>query len=150
MSVQTVLEKLTAHNAGIVGCIATHGTQLHQNLPDQYELLDSDTIAERVNLMFEATDQLETDHDPFDQLFLEYDAHGLYARRLEDGVLVLVTEPMQRAQFKKAQVGVNLFLKPLKRALSEAAFVLDTSEDENEQDRKKPGMFRRIYRRRAG
>lgn len=147
MSVQTVLEKLTAHNAGIIGCLATHGSQLHRNLPARYELLDSDSIAERVNLMFDATEQLETEHDGFDQLFLEYESHALYARRLDDGVLILITEPMERAQFKKAKVGVNLFLKPLKKALAETPFAPVKPQAEEPVEEEKPaGVIGRMYR----
>ncbi len=119
MSVDTVLNKMVAHNANVLGCIATHGERLHHNLPDRYDLVDQKAVTEYANLMFQASDELETEHDPFDQMFLEYHGHGLYARRLDDGVLVLLTEPMERTQFKKAQIGVNLFLKPLKKALDE-------------------------------
>ncbi|MFK7941882.1 MAG: hypothetical protein AB8B85_03045 [Paracoccaceae bacterium] len=149
MSVETVLQKLTAHNSGVIGCIATHGEQLHELMPEKYDLIDSAAVAERVNLVFAASDALETEHDPFDQVFLEYEAHGLYARRLEDGVLVLVTDPMQRAQFKKAQVGVNLFLKPLSKALSDAPLPPAEEPVEAAKTQKpvgKSSMIGRIYR----
>lgn len=128
--------------------MATHGSQIHRNLPPRYELLDTDSIAERVNLMFDATEQLETEHDSFDQLFLEYESHALYARRLDDGILILVTEPMERAQFKKAKVGVNLFLKPLKKALAETPFapVEPQPEPPTEDPPPSGGMIHRMYR----
>lgn len=119
MSVEGVLDKMTAHNAHVLGCIATHDGRVHHNLPDGYDLVDREAVTEYASLMFEASDALETDHDPFDQLFLEFEGHGIYARRLSDGVLILLTDPIQRTQFKKAQIGVNLFLKPLKKALRE-------------------------------
>lgn len=152
MSVEVVLEKLTTHNADVLGCVATHGERLHENMPDKYELIDAGAVAERVNLMFAASDALETEHDLFDQVFMEYETHGLYARRLDDGVLVLVTSPMQRGQFKKAQVGVNLFMKPLKKALAEAAAEPVTpTEDapaaaESKADDAGKSMIGRIYR----
>lgn len=117
MSVDLVLAKMTAHNSSVLGCIVTHAGQVHHNLPDGYDLVDREAVSEYTTLMFQASDALETDHAAFDQMFLEFQGHGFYARRLDDGVLILLTEPMQSAQFKKAQVGVNLFLKPLKRAL---------------------------------
>ena len=147
MSVETILQKLTAHNNGVLGCIATHGETLHQNLPEQYQLIDADSVAERVTLMFQASDALETEHEAFDQVFLEYEAHGLYARRLDEGVLVLITERMQRAQFKKAQVGVNLFLKPLRKALYEVPPEVAPVEEEPAKPEEKPGgVVGRIYR----
>lgn len=146
MSVQTVLDKLSAHNNGVLGCVATHGEQVHSNLPERYELIDTVAMTERVSLMFQASDELETEHDPFDQVFLEYSSHAVYARRLDDGVLILLTEPMERAQFKKAQVGVNLFLKPLKKALSEAPEVPLVAEAAPEPTEKPKSMIGRIYR----
>ena len=119
MSVDQVLSKISGHNPYVLGCIATREGRLHHNLPEMYELLDAGAVCEYADNMFQATEALETEHAGFDQLFLEYQGHSLYARRLDDGVLVLVNKPMQRASFKKMQVGVNLFMKPLARALDE-------------------------------
>ena len=152
MSVEAVLEKLTTHNAGVLGCFATHGDRLHENMTDKYELIDAGAVAERVNLMFAASDALETEHEPFDQVFMEYETHGLYARRLDDGVLVLVTSPMQRSQFKKAQVGVNLFMKPLNKALADAAAApaapveKPAAAEEAQPEAESKGVIGRIYR----
>lgn len=117
MSVDQVLEKISAHNTGVMGCIATRGERLYHNLPELYELLDARDLSEYAQNMFDVTDDLETDHPAFDQLFLEFEGHSVYARRLEGGVLVLLNEPVDRADFKRVQVGVNLFMKPLTRAL---------------------------------
>lgn len=146
MSVDNILQKLVDHNSVVLGCIATHGDKLHENLADQYELIDAGAVAERVGLMFAASDALETEHDGFDQVFMEYEAHGLYARRLDEGVLVLVTTPMQRAQFKKAQVGVNLFMKPLKKALAELPEPADETTKEDAEAPQDKSVLGRIYR----
>ena len=121
MSVETVLEKITAHNADVLGCVAASGGQVYSNLPELYEMIDTTAVSEYAAIMFEAADALETEHDPFNQLFLEYAGHSLYARRLDDGVLVLVNKPIERKSFKKMQIGVNLFMKPLNRALEGGA-----------------------------
>lgn len=118
MSVEKVLEKISAHNADVLGCIATVEDRLYDNLPDLYDLVNKRDVAEHAQNMFAATDALETEHDEFDQLFLEFQGHSIYARRLDDGVLVLLNQPVERAQFKKMQIGVNLFMKPLKTALA--------------------------------
>lgn len=120
MSVEMVLDKISTHNTDVLGCIAAKGSQVFDNLPELYSLVDKEGVAEHAMNMFAATDALETDHAAFDQLFLEHDGHSFYARRLEDGVLVLVNRPIERAQFKKMQIGVNLFMKPLKAALEQA------------------------------
>ncbi len=119
MSVETVLNKISAHNSDVLGCVAKHGEAVYSNLPDLYDLIDPSEVAEHAENMFAVTDGLETDHDAFDQLFMEFGNHSVFARRLEDGVLLLLNRPMERSHFKKMQLGVNLFLKPLKRALGE-------------------------------
>ena len=91
--------------------------------------------------MLMLTDGLETGQDPFDQLFLEYEHHSVFARRLDDGVLLLLNKPMERSRFKKVQIGVNLFLKPLAKALQAA----DRSRRAN---RKVDGAIRRTNRKR--
>ncbi|MEM9062411.1 MAG: hypothetical protein AAGD13_18275 [Pseudomonadota bacterium] len=121
MSVEAVLDKISGHNADVLGCIAGHDEAVHQNLPEMYGLVDTAEVVEQVQNMFALTDGLETEHAPFDQMFLEFEHHAIYARKLEDGFLVLVNKPMERAQFKKMQLGVNLFLKPLNRALASTA-----------------------------
>lgn len=119
MSVEAILDKISAHNADVVGCIAKHGDTIYKNLPDLYDMLDAGEVTEYAENMFALTDGLETDHAAFEQLFLEFENHSVFARRLEDGLLLLLNEPMERSQFKRMQVGVNLFLKPLDRALKE-------------------------------
>ena len=120
MSVENVLDKISSHNGDVLGCVASKGAEVYSNLPEMYELVDAAAVSEYAEIMFEATDALETEHDAFNQLFLEYAGHSIFARRLDDGVLVLVNKPIERSSFKKMQVGVNLFMKPLKRAMSEA------------------------------
>lgn len=145
MSVDTVLSKISAHNTDVLGCIATSEGALHHNLPDMYELVDAEAVSEYAANMFQATDALETDHAAFDQLFLEYEGHSLYARRLEDGVLVLVNKPMQRSSFKKMQVGVNLFMKPLSKALGSDTPAPDAVTADPKEDATPPSAGRKRW-----
>lgn len=119
MSVEGVLNKISAHNSDVVGCIAKHGDALYHNLPAMYDLLDTNGVTEYAENMFALTDGLQAEHAAFEQMFLEYENHSIFARRLDDGLLLLLNKPMERSQFKRVQVGVNLFLKPLDRALQE-------------------------------
>lgn len=117
MSVETVLKKICDHNTDVLGCIASYKDNVFRELPEMYQLVDADGMRENAEHMFTLMDGLESGPRAFDQIFLEYQSHSISARRLEDGVLVLIAKPMPRSDFKKTQVGVNLFLKPLKRAL---------------------------------
>ena len=120
MSVEAVLNKISEHNSDVLGCIAVHDGKVFSNLPAMYDLVDTKSVIERAENMLLLTDGLETEHAPFDQLFLEYEHHSVFTRRLDDAVLLLLNKPMERSRFKKVQIGVNLFLKPLAKALEKA------------------------------
>ncbi len=120
MSVELVLDKISAHNSDVLGCIAKSGDQIFANLPELYDLIDQQDVAEHAENLFAVTNDLEADEDTLDQLFLQYEHHSIFARRIDDGVLLILNKPMERSQVKKMQLGVNLFLKPLKRALADA------------------------------
>lgn len=148
MSVETVLKKICDHNAEVLGCIASNGDRVFQELPEMYQLLDANTVREHTANMFELMDGLDSGADAFDQLFLEYQDHSIAGRRLDDGVLVLITSPVARADFKKTQVGINLFMKPLKRALGEAGTVAEAvpTTPEPEVDPAPDAPKTRMYR----
>ena len=143
MSVETVLNKISAHNSDVLGCIAKQGEKIYANLPEMYDLIDTAGIAEHAENMFAVTDGLETDHDAFDQLFMEFGNHSVFARRLDEGVLLLLNRPMERSHFKKMQLGVNLFLKPLKRALDETV-----AEGSEPMPQPRDGAIRKTNRKR--
>ena len=117
MSVETVLNKLREHNVGVIGCLATHGGASYTNLKEPYELIDAKSVGEEAWQIFELFDGLSAPEAGIDEVFLEMRHHSVYAHRLEDGVLVVLNKPMDRSVFRRLKVGVNLFVKPLKREL---------------------------------
>ncbi|MEM7545785.1 MAG: hypothetical protein AAF367_09640 [Pseudomonadota bacterium] len=141
MSVKEVLNKLTEHNAGVIGCMATRSGQLHHNLKDAYALIDMSMIAEEAEMMFTLLDDLDEPPTDAQHVFLEMPGHSVFAKRLDDGVLVVLNRPIDRRVFKQMQVGVNLFVKPLSRALAS-----DEAEPSAEAAAPKPGKKRRFYR----
>lgn len=116
--VTAVLDKITKHNAEILGCIVTNGARSYSNLPENYELVDAEAVGEYVSNMFNVMGALEDTEPQFENLVLDYDGHTLVAKRIESGVLALVNNPIRSAGLKKMQVGVSLFLKPLNQALN--------------------------------
>lgn len=146
MSVETVLAKIVGHNEDVLGCIATHADQIYSNLPDGYSIVDCSEVTEYVQNMFALGDELDGANEKFDQIFIEYNEHSFYVRLLEDGVLLLLIAPIQRTIFKKVQVGVNLFIKPLGKALSEAAVELAKAVEEPAPDAPPAKRPKRIYR----
>lgn len=117
MSLNSVLEKLSAHNHDIIGCIVSQDEQIVHNLREPYEVVDARAISDRAVNMLDLMSGLEDAAGEIDQVFLEMEAHSVYARRVGDGALVIVNKPMGRNAFKKVKVGVNLFIKPLERAM---------------------------------
>lgn len=119
MSVDRVLNKIVEHNKEVLGCISLWDGQIHQNLPPRFELVQCLDVAEHADNIFTLAESLDTGRRPFDQTFLEFAEYSFFARKLEHGVLVLLTNPIERVDFKRMQVGINLFLKPLHQALSD-------------------------------
>lgn len=146
MSVETVLDKISNHNSDIIGCIATRGDRVFHNLPGAYQVVDARALTEHAANMFTVMEELGSENPEFSQVFMEYQGHSVYAKRLDDGVLALVNKPIHRGLFKKMQIGVNLFIKPLKAAL-------DAPEPAPEQvvadPPRKGSRFARLYRGRT-
>lgn len=118
MSVEVVLDKLKEHNVGVIGCLATHKGQSYSNLKDPYELVDASAVGEEALQIFELFDALDGPEANIDEVFLEMRHHSVFAHRLDEGVLVVLNKPMERTVFRRLKVGVNLYLKPLKRQLA--------------------------------
>ena len=111
MSLNAVLDKLSAHNHDIIGCIISQDEKIVHNLREPYEVVDARSISDRAVNMLDLMNSLEGAAGDIDQVFLEMEAHSVYARRVGDGALVIVNKPMGRNAFKKVKVGVNLFIR---------------------------------------
>lgn len=118
MHVTEVLDKISQHNAPVIGCIASAKGQLFQNL-NGYDL-NCATIAEKVRdiLEFSAL-TCEDSADPFESIMIEYDGHSLVVNRMQDGILIVISEHLQHGAFKKLQVGLTLQSRMLDKALAE-------------------------------
>lgn len=152
MSIERVLSKIVQHNEPILGCILLNGSKVHHNLPDRYELIDVLDVAENAESIFELAGSLDTGPHGFDQVFLEFEEYSFFARRMEEGVLVLLSKPIERSAFKKLQVGVNLFMKPLRRELTGSETVEEpkvepqSTEVPQEESKEEKPKSKRMYR----
>ncbi|MEM7057000.1 MAG: hypothetical protein AAF557_05380 [Pseudomonadota bacterium] len=150
MSVERVLNKVVQHNDQILGCILLSSGKVYDNLPERYELVDVLEVAENAESIFELAGTLEAGPNGFDQAFLEFEEYSFFARTLDEGVLVLLTNPIERSAFKKMQVGVNLFMKPLRRELAgqavPAAPEAESEEVPAKEPKEKQPLSKRIYR----
>lgn len=122
MSIEAVLDKIVDHNSDIHACILASGDKVYHNLSGPYQMVDPDMFSERARNMLAVTGLMEDDRMEAGTAFVEYDQHSLLIKQLnEDDTLILINDHMARAGFKKLQVGVNLFVKPLERAKAELA-----------------------------
>ena len=142
MSVNSVLKKICDHNPLVMGCMAGKDDMIFREFDGINGVLnadspnakpfvirsssgiegeiDVDAMHESAENIFVLMDNLGAGEGAFDQFFLEFKDYSIAARKLDEGVLVLVTKPIDHATFRKTQVGINLFLKPLNRALQVA------------------------------
>lgn len=116
-SVDEVLRKISHHNSDAFGCLATCDGKTYSSLPEIYDLIDVEAVVEYAYNMFAITEMLETVEETFDEVFMEFQGHSFVVRRLRIGLLILVAKPIRRGAFRKMQLGLTLFLKPLERAL---------------------------------
>lgn len=117
MSVRAVLDKIRNHNADVRGCIAASGGVVHHNLPDDLTGIDAAALGEHAANLFAVSGALDDGGQDYATASLEYAGHSVLARRLDDGVLVVICQPMRRAGFRKLEIGVTLFIGPLRAAL---------------------------------
>ena len=122
MSIETVLDKIVDHNVDVQACILASGDKIYHNLTGVNEMIDVEAVCERAQNMLAITELLEDDQCLANTAFVEYDDHSLIVKSInDDDTLILINGHMARAGFKKLQVGINLFTKPLERAKADTA-----------------------------
>ena len=121
MQVNEILDKITERNAPVLGCIARKGDTMHHNL-DNLDL-DCGKIADAVQDLLAISDIIVDGDTKPDTVMAEYNGHCLIGQRIEDSLLVAVSDHIQRAGFKKLQVGLSLQTRTLSKALDEAPAV---------------------------
>ncbi len=118
MQVTEVLDKISEHNAPVIGCIAAAKGQVFQNL-NGYDL-NCALIADKVRDIMELSALAgEEGADPFETVMIEYDGHSLVVNRMTDGLLIVISEHLQHGAFKKLQVGLSLQARMLDKALAD-------------------------------
>ncbi|MEM1277038.1 MAG: hypothetical protein AAGH74_10980 [Pseudomonadota bacterium] len=144
------MSKLTRHNPNTIGCIVNVDGAVYHNLPELYEMVDVEGVTEHISNVFTLTEGLDETPPVFEQLFIEHNNHSIFARRIQDGVLITLNKPMPRKAFKKIQVGVNLFVKPLERAVAagpeDSAPLAAPPKERAEPPKQKAAAPKRMYR----
>lgn len=121
MSVNAVLDKIVASNDGVIAALFSSEDNLRHNLTSPHDSIGAERLVENVTDVFELSESIDEDAFAFDDLTLGYDNHGVIARRVDGGVLVLLTEQMRRARARKLQVSLGLYAKSLMKELAKEA-----------------------------
>jgi hypothetical protein len=119
MAVKDVLDKITERNSDVVGCIAVRGDRVYHNL-DAFEV-DCTRISETMADLLAISDMVDEMEEPVSSVFTEYDGNCIVAQRMDDDLLIAVTDHLQRGGYKKLQVGLSLQARLLGKALEEDA-----------------------------
>lgn len=119
MSVVSILDKITERNTDIVGCIAIKEDRMYHNL-EAFDM-DCDKIAETVGDLMAVSDLLEVMDDQVNTVLTEYDGNCLVGQRVDENIVIAVTDHLHRGAYKKLQVGLSLQGRLLTKALDEAA-----------------------------
>lgn len=117
MQVTDVLEKITDRNAPVIGCIARKGAALHHNL-DGFDM-DHGKIADTMDDLLAVTGYLDAGEAEVDTVITEFDGNCLIGQRVDDVLLVTVADRLQRAGFKKLQVGLSLQTRLLSKTMDD-------------------------------
>ncbi|MEL6520764.1 MAG: hypothetical protein AAFQ66_07355 [Pseudomonadota bacterium] len=153
MQIDDVLNKITDRNAPVIGCIAKSNSKVFHNLAD-YDI-DCGEIVETVEELMTLTgyiDEADEDNHDFETVYAEFDGQCLMGQRVDDHILVAVTDHLQRSGFKKLQVGLSLQTRLLVKALEDSpaeTVVSPDPEPQAEEPENAPAPARRFAGRQS-
>ncbi|MEM9430624.1 MAG: hypothetical protein AAGA32_14150 [Pseudomonadota bacterium] len=116
MRAEGILAELAEHNTAIHAAVISDQTRAAHWTGEGYEDLNVPAFARYGKLLGGAVDMLDGG-EAVRSVYLEFKGHSLLVKRLEDWVLMLLMDPMRRGGFRKAEVGLKLFLPRLLTAL---------------------------------
>lgn len=119
MAVNDILDKIVERYPDVIGAIAKHEDRVFHNLQAPYDIVCAESIMQTFTEMFDLADALVDEGFAFDELILDFDSHSFIIRVIDNGLLVILTPQLQRAQLVKLQVGLGLFTKSVAKALAE-------------------------------
>lgn len=120
MSVESILKQLVDHSPAILAGAIRQNARVDRVATGPYAVADCGVISDRLTGIFVLMEQVEDRLDRTENLYVEFDSHGLFGLRLDDAVLAVITEPLTASGLDKIRTGLEIFRKPLARALNEA------------------------------
>lgn len=118
MSIDALLNKITAQSDDVIAVMVRHNDRIHHNLCDPYDLIRSEDVLDALQDAFDLTEELQGEGLDFTDLVLGFDEHSVIARRLEGGITAVLARQMRRQHLLKLQVGLGLAARAIQRELS--------------------------------
>jgi hypothetical protein len=119
MQIDAVLEKICGQNDDIIAALVLREGQSYHNLSGTYDLLNPGEILGAFEDAFELAQEIDVDGMDMCDILLGFDEHSVIARKIDKGILVVLTRQMGRQHLLKLQVGLGLAGRALERAFTE-------------------------------
>lgn len=119
MQIDAVLNKISNQNEDIIAAMVLREGATYHNLSGPYDLLNPGDILGALEDAFDLGSEIDVDGMDMGDILLGFDEHSLIARRLDNGILAVLTKQMRRQHLLKLQVGLGLASRALERAFTE-------------------------------
>lgn len=119
MQIDAVLDKICDKNDDIIAAMVLRSGETYHNLSGPYDLLNPRDILGALEDAFDLGQEMDVDGMDMGDILLGFDEHSLIARRLDNGILAVLTKQMRRQHLLKLQVGLGLAARALERAFTE-------------------------------
>jgi len=138
MPVNDVLAKISERYPDVIGALVINDGYVFHNLTAPYDMVSADTIMKTFADIFEQAAMLAEEGYEFSDMVLDFASHSFIIRVIPDGLLVVLTGPLQRGQLVKLQVGLGLFAKSISDEIAKGGnFPESEGSSENDVAEKK-------------
>lgn len=119
MRVKDILDKVVKDQPDALAVLVRHGEYDYQNLKPPYDMIPAKDVLETVSEVFMVTDTLEDEGYDIGDMILSFDNHSVVSRKINDGVMMVLTSSLGRPQLIKLQVALGLYTRALEKALGQ-------------------------------
>ena len=117
MAVKESLDKISERHSDVIGAIVASNGQYFHNLEAPYDMISVNEVMELLSEMLAQTDMLADEGFDFPELMIDFPGHSILVRKIEDGLMAVLTPRLSRGHLVKLQVGLALFGKSVSKAL---------------------------------
>ena len=104
MPVNDVLNTISERYSDVIGALVINDGFVFHNLSAPYDMVSADAIMKTFSEIFEQAAMLAEEGYEFSDMVLDFASHSFIIRVIQDGLLVVLTGPLQRGQLVKIQV----------------------------------------------